>query len=304
MKKLFLIAGLTVSAFAAMAQHLPLYSQYMLNDFPQNPGIAGKDPYWQGISDSRYQWIGITDAPRTYCLSVHGPHRNMKMGFGGYLFHDIVGPTRRFGASLVYSYHVKFSDNFKMNLGLSAGVLQFAVDGAKITLHDPIDLVISNGYQSVMVPDFGFGVYCHGKDWYFGVSAPQIYPARLNFFSYSTPSKSNLVTHFYGMGGYKFHFGDFALQPCVLTKYVYPAPFQFDAGVRLLYKEKVWIGGAYRNLDAIPVMVGYLYKDFLTIGYSYDITTTNIRNYSTGTHEIVIGMRFNPVEEHSAARVQ
>ena len=29
------------------------------------------------------------------------------------------------------------------------------------------------------------------------------------------------------------------------------------------------------------------------LGYSYDFTTTDLGNYSTGTHELVIGIRFN-----------
>jgi hypothetical protein len=29
------------------------------------------------------------------------------------------------------------------------------------------------------------------------------------------------------------------------------------------------------------------------IGYSFDFTTTNIKKYSTGTHEIMLGIRFS-----------
>jgi hypothetical protein len=36
-----------------------------------------------------------------------------------------------------------------------------------------------------------------------------------------------------------------------------------------------------------------MYKDYLMFGYSYDFTTTNIRKYSTGTHEVMLGLRFS-----------
>ena len=39
-------------------------------------------------------------------------------------------------------------------------------------------------------------------------------------------------------------------------------------------------------------MVGYIHKGNLMIGYSYDFTTTNLRNYSTGTHELMLGIKF------------
>jgi type IX secretion system PorP/SprF family membrane protein len=293
MKKLFLLTGLC-AALSADAQQLPHYSQYMLNDYVMNPAIGGKDPYFEAVSDNRYQWIGITDAPRTYILSVQGPHKSRKMGMGGSLFTDIVGPTRRTGVNLSYAYHMQLNDKgTKLSLGLSAGVVQFAVDGAKITLHDPADLVISDGYQSVLVPDIGFGAYFYSDKYYIGAAVPQIYPAKLRFFDYTTASLSKLETHFYFTGGYRFDLGeDFAIEPSTVVKFVKPAPVQFDIGLRGLYKNKVWIGGAYRNLDAASAMVGYLFEDYLTFGYSYDFTTTNIKNYSTGTHEILIGVRF------------
>jgi type IX secretion system PorP/SprF family membrane protein len=294
MKKLLAIIGLCAAAGSSSAQQLPHYSQYMLNDYVMNPAIAGKNPYFEGKSDNRYQWIGITDAPRTYVLSVNGPHKNGKVGMGGYLFTDIVGPTRRTGISMSYAYHMKLNDNgTKLSLGLSAGLLQFAVDGSKITLRDQADLVISNGYQSVIVPDLGFGAYFYSDKYYIGASVPQIYRAKLRFFDYTTSDLSRLETHFYFSGGYRFDIGDdFAIEPSTLVKIVKPVPVQFDLGTRFIYKKKMWIGGAYRNLDAVSAMVGYLYDEYLTFGYSYDFTTTNIKNYSTGTHEVLIGVRF------------
>ena len=142
----------------------------MVNDYVMNPAIGGSNPYFDGKSNNRYQWIGITDAPRTYILSVNGPMRNMKMGLGGQLFTDIVGPTRRTGLYFSYAYHLKVSENIKVSFGINAGILQFMVDGSKITLHDPQDAIISGGIQSKILPDFGAGVYVYPKDhrWYFG----------------------------------------------------------------------------------------------------------------------------------------
>jgi hypothetical protein len=39
--------------------------------------------------------------------------------------------------------------------------------------------------------------------------------------------------------------------------------------------------------------MGFLYKENLQLGYAYDFTTTNLGNYSTGTHELIIAVRFN-----------
>ncbi|HEY6159811.1 MAG TPA: type IX secretion system membrane protein PorP/SprF [Bacteroidia bacterium] len=296
-KKFLLLKLFLLLASAGEAQQLALYSQFMVNDYVMNPAIGGRHDYFEAMSANRYQWIGITDAPRTYILSVNGPGKRKNIGLGGYLFTDIVGPTRRIGVDFTYAYHAKLSDNIKLSLGLSAGILQFAVDGSKITLHDPVDLVISNGYQSVLLPDFGAGFYLYGPNWWFGSAVPQIYPARIKFFDYTSDSQGKLSTHSYTMGGYKFHVGDdFIVEPSFLVKYVYPAPVQLDLGLRCIYKEKMWVGGGFRTMDAFSVMAGYVYEQNLSVSYSYDFTTTNIRNYSTGTHEIVLSIRFGKTQ--------
>lgn len=67
---------------------------------------------------------------------MNGPIRNPKMGVGATLYTDIVGPTRRIGFNSSYAYHIKLNETYKLGLGVSAGILQWAIDGSKITLHD------------------------------------------------------------------------------------------------------------------------------------------------------------------------
>lgn len=298
--KYSIVVVLLVVVQQLSAQQLPQYSNYMINEYAMNPAVGGSNPYFEGKSNNRYQWIGITDAPRTYILSVNGPTKSLKMGLGGQIFTDIVGPTRRTGLYLSYAYHFKVTENVKVSLGINAGILQFMVDGSKITLHDPADDVISNGLQSVILPDFGAGIYVYSKDhkWYAGASVPQIAQNKIRFFDYQTSTLSKLATHFYVTGGYKFNLGeDFTLEPSTCIKYVKPAPLQFDIGLRAIYKDKIWLGGAFRYLDAVSAMVGYTMQENITFAYSYDFTTTNIRKYSTGTHELMIGIKFHKTAE-------
>ena len=88
---------------------------------------------------------------------------------------------------------------------------------------------------------------------------------------------------------------NFIIEPTTLIKFVRPAPIQFDLGLRALYRGKVWLGTAYRHLDAVSVMMGYTVQENLTFAYAYDFTTSNIKNYSSGTHELMVCIRFNKV---------
>jgi len=36
-----------------------------------------------------------------------------------------------------------------------------------------------------------------------------------------------------------------------------------------------------------------LFSAKIDVGYAYDFTTTDLGNYSTGTHELILGVRFN-----------
>ncbi len=317
MKKIILSCSVGVAAFLlsgveAFTQQLPLFTQYMLNDYFQNPAIAGSRPVFDAISANRLQWTGITDAPRTYALSLHGPIKAKNMGVGGYLFSDVTGPTRRVGFSGSYAYHIKLAEKMKLSLSLSAGIMQFGVDASKLTLENAGDYVFANGYQSKIVPDLGTSFYLYGLpkengtgNWWFGAYLPQLFPAKLNLFETPKPT-GTLATHIYATGGYKLFITDeFSAEPSFLFKMVSPAPMQIDAGLRIIYKNKIWLGGTYRTKDAMSIMLGYTYKDNLTFGYSYDITTTNLKNYANATHELMIGLRFKaPAPPASTPKVE
>lgn len=302
MKKILILAIAVFGLSEAFGQQNPLYSQYMFNDYAVNPAIGGTVDFYDVRSNHRYQWSGITDAPRTYTLTAHGPMKNRKMGIGGFLYTDHVGPTRRTGVMFSYSYILKINDNMRLSFGAAGGLLQWTVDAAKITLRDEGDQVLSNGLQSTLVPDAKFGMffyrpntnpYALGYKYYVSVSAPNLLQNKLYFFDNQTSTLSKLEDHYYAAGGYQFEVGsDFKIEPSFLVKYVDPAPIQFDLNARVIYQDKVWLGGSYRTDDAISLMVGYLHRSALMIGYSYDITTTNLGNYSNGTHEVMLGIRF------------
>lgn len=289
------------------AQQLPHFSQYFLNDYLINPAVAGSRDYFEGTSTHRYQWEGVTDAPRTYTLSVNGPTKNRKMGFGGYLFTDHVGPTRRTGINISYAYHLKISESLKLGLGLSAGLLQFMIDGSKITLRDEDDAIITNGVQSELKPDAGFGLYLYHKKFFFGFSAPQLLHSKVKFFKEGANPTGTLPAHFFVTAGYKYDLSeDFTIEPIIFAKYISPVPLQIEGTIKVTYKSKLWLAGTYRDKDAITASLGVFLNNNFTVAYAHDFTTTNLRNYSNGSHEIMVAARFyrRKKKENSAPKIQ
>lgn len=282
-----------------LAQQKPLYSQYMLNNYIMNPAVTGMHEFFEVNSNYRHQWVGMPDGPKTYVLSVHGPHKYKNYGLGGALYSDVTGHTSRTGLSLSYAYHFNVTKAQQIALGLSGGLMQFTVDGTKITLADPGDLVLMNTMMSVVVPDFGFGFNWYQLDkFYFGVSVPQFVQNRLQFFDNATQSLSKLTAHYYINGGYTFYFGDnYSVEPSALIKYGPPLFPQYDLGVRLFFKDILYLGGVFRTDDATSILVGISSPDRrFSLGYAYDLTSSNLQNYTSGTHEISVIARFGQIK--------
>lgn len=285
---------LSVLAVKVEAQQLPQYSQYLLNKYVINPASAGSENYFVGQTNYRVQWEGIQDAPTTYILSANGPIANQKMGIGGYVFSDVTGPTRRNGFSLSYAYHVKFTDQLKLSMAINAGVLSYGIDGTEISFADQNDNVLSQQPENNIFPDAGFSFYLYTPRFYFGASAPQLIQNQLDFDGSIKDPSGRLVNHYFVMTGYTFDLNNnFQLEPNALLKYVKPTPAQYELTLRSIYKETVWLGASYREADAVVLIGGFTFQNNISFGYSYDLIQSNIANYSTGSHEIMLSIRFN-----------
>jgi hypothetical protein len=79
---------------------------------------------------------------------------------------------------------------------------------------------------------------------------------------------------------------------------------QLDGSVLFMYDDMVWLGATFRTEDAIAPMIGYQYKfpkgtSMLRLGYSYDVTTSELKNYSSGSHEIMLSYCFQLIKPPS-----
>jgi type IX secretion system PorP/SprF family membrane protein len=85
---------------------------------------------------------------------------------------------------------------------------------------------------------------------------------------------------------------DVVLKPSVLLKYVAGAPLQADINMNVLLSDILWVGASYRTGDALVGLLEFQVNKRLRFGYSYDYTLSDIRDYSSGSHEIMVGYDF------------
>ena len=235
-------------------------------------------------------------------MSVHGPHKFKSFGLGGALYTDVTGPTSKTGMYLSYAYHLRATDDTKLSLGLSGGLMQYRVDGTKITLADPGDLTLANTLMTKIVPDFGFGAYWYNEDFYVGLSVPQFIQAKLDFSNDGAQTLSKLTSHFYLNGGYTFEINsDFSVEPSMMMRYSYAVNPQFDIATKGIYQKNYYLGLMARTQDAFAIMAGYQTANGkFTFGYAYDITTGGLSAYSNGSHELMIKATFGDIKQKRA----
>lgn len=293
MKKIIIIIFVVALNITAKAQQDQMISQYMFNGLFLNPAYAGSHKYFTSSLLHRSQWVDFPGAPKTYILAIDGllPTKGENMGVGLMVGHDKIGATEQTDIYANYAYQLKLSKG-RLAFGLKAGASNYVFNNNAI-VWDEGDVNFATK-RTAWLPKFGFGTYYFADNWYAGISVPTLmaYDANRNF-GVDVNEASFLNRHYYLYGGYVFKLNEkFKLKPSTLVKYLPAAPVQADINLNLLYNDQFWIGASYRSNSAIVFMVEYQTNARFRVGYAYDLTTTRIRNYSTGTHEIMIGYDF------------
>lgn len=291
--KITMIFIFSVQLSQVKGQQDPMISQYMFNGLFLNPAYAGSHKYFESTLLYRKQWVNFVGAPQSILAAVDGPLQNNKMGVGLILMNDKIGVTNQTDILANYSYNVKVGEG-KLAFGIKAGISQFKASVTDLVYWDAADPVYVSNIQSKVIPRFGTGAYYYQNKWYAGVSVPTLLAYDNSYkFSANINDASNLRRHLLITGGYVFTLSDnWKLKPSALIKYTHAAPVEIDINANVMYKEMIWLGVSFRSGDSFVGLLEYQANDRFRIGYAHDFTITRIRNYSTGTHEIMVGYDF------------
>jgi type IX secretion system PorP/SprF family membrane protein len=284
------IVILFAGASQVNAQQLPLYSQYMLNDFFYNPAIAGSKEYSPILLSIHKQWIGIKETPSTQTLSGHTMLSNNNVGLGAVIFHDSFGPESHLGLQAIYSYHFHIDRLNKISLGLAAVAEQYKMDQRFLTLTVYDDPAITYMIEKTIVPDAIFGAYAYGKKYYAGITGSHLFQSKLKI--NKNVEENKMVRHYFVMGGYKFDFQNspqFEIEPSILMKTTEVTTPQFDINLKFYYDKNYWFGMSLRPGDSFVASIGFKHNQYF-FGYAYDFTFSDLSSYTYGSQEIVFGM--------------
>lgn len=308
MKKLFISACMLLAlATGIRAQQDPAYSMYMFNGLFLNPAYAGSQEVLDVMGILREQWVGIEGAPQTANISMNTPFRREQYAAGLVISNDNLGLSNTFTVTPSFCYRLRFSNHTKLCFGIQGSFSYYYENNAKAQTAIGSDPAYSYN-SSLFVPNVGFGIYYYGDRFFAGISAPHLLPselgAKVGVSSYTDTSVSHQYNQYVFTAGYVFG-KDPAIvkfRPTILLKWQQGLPHnvpQIDISPAFLLVDRLWLGVTYRSGgdvgyygQAIIAFMQVRVTPQLQIGFAYDAEMTQLRHYTSGTYEVMVGYSF------------
>lgn len=291
------------------AQQDPQYAQYMYNMSVFNPAYATGDV---GIINTgllyRSQWAGAVGAPKTATAFIHAS-LNDRIEIGISFINDEIGDgaLNENTISANFAYKLQLSKNTYLSLGAKAGVNLFNTKFNDFNLNSgnfSSDPAFAENINDNFL-NIGAGLFLYSNSFYAGLSAP-------NFLRNTHLTEQNGISalgseqlHTFLTAGYVFELSQtLDFKPSFLVKSVQGAPLSMDLNANVRYLQNFEAGISYRFDDSFSVLVNFGITESLRMGYAYEYTTSNLGDFNSGTHEIILmyDLNFTRSKRYSSPR--
>jgi type IX secretion system PorP/SprF family membrane protein len=282
---------------AGWSQQDPVYTQYMNNLMSVNPAYTAVRGVGSFSGIFRNQWVNLEGAPKSTSLSFSMPLDSLNMGLGVDFLYDYTIPITHTELYFNYSYRVKIEGNSILSFGLKAGVNYLDPRLTDIYSHDnPDEYIINYGDKPHWMFNTGVGVFWYSEKFYAGLSVPRLLENKYNKEENSIEATSREKQHYFLHGAYMVDLSPkVSFKPGLTTIMTAGAPVTADFDFSFLFYQKVWFGVMYRISDAVGAYTQFQYQN-MKIGLSYDYSHTRIREFQSGTFEIMLRYEFKTKE--------
>jgi type IX secretion system PorP/SprF family membrane protein len=291
MKKIIIFITFLFYILPSRAQQDPEYTHYMYNMSIVNPAYATGTPAMMNFGGMyRTQWVGAVGAPKTFSFFGHSALSD-KVEVGLSLQSDDIGDGAKKENNFYadFAYVLNLGGKNKLSLGLKAGFSSMQTNFNGFQFTDPeTDFAFSKNIN-VTKPNIGVGAYYFRDNLYVGISAPNLLKSRYIEEKEGINAFGSDNIHTFLTAGYVFQVNDmWKIKPAVMSKFVKGAPISLDVSANVLYNDKIEFGAAYRVSDAVSALVNINVTHSLRVGYAYDYTLSNLGQFNSGTHEIML----------------
>jgi type IX secretion system PorP/SprF family membrane protein len=299
------------------AQNYPVYNAYFVNPYLYNPAAVGTSQAFLFLHH-RQQWTNVEGAPQLSAISYNTLIDQSRSGYGIKLSSYKRGLLNTTDVSLSYAYSVPLSQNNYLSFGLSAGAISNSVDFKKAT--NPNDPALTAETANGIQPAANFGILLQSSSGLnFGIVLPQLFSPAFAAPSFSGTSFSPL-DNVIGTLGYKKIVEsklvrknvkgakkttktDAQVAPLELYftyKYAKAGNNQFEALGKLNLSDNFWVAAGYRQDYGLLAHTGLNFNKFM-IGYSFELANQPEAGFSSGSHEIFLGLKIGQPKKFKKA---
>lgn len=276
------------------SQYVPLTSQYLFNGLVINPAYAGSQDALSVSASYRSQWVGFDGAPTTQNLAIHGPLKRENIALGGMFYRDAIGVTTENGLYATYAYRIKIKNDGFFSFGLGGGFSMYTSRWNEVALNAANDPQFSSPSPVYIKPNVSFGTYFYNKKYFGGLSVPFLLSHKLSqsgnrYKVYNDFNNYNILLQ---LGTFISVSKGFVLKPSILARRGPSNSFALDGTLQTVIQNKYSLGFTYRTTKAVVIMAQMRINDQWFAGYSYDYTLSALRNYQSGSHEVLLRYLF------------
>ena len=281
------------------------FTQFYSAPLQLNPALAGSWAGGRASNTDRYQWFKLYGTYQSHNMSYDQYVRFLRGGLGiNYVNDNQADGTfilNRFDAT--YSPYIPL---FKDSSGKGKIVIQPAVsfcygikklDWSKLSFGDMIDPgrgYVYTSQEQINVTQrhyvcFNFGFLAYSKRFMGGYAVYNIYEPDEGYLG-GSKLPMRYVLHLSGILG---SISDSTKHLNIIPSFMYMTQQDFRNGIFMVNTkyDKYSFGIGYRFEDAVLFSAGFEIK-FFKLSYSYDLTVSDLKGYTSGTHEANMSFRF------------
>lgn len=300
-------------------QNYPVYNSFMTNPYLYNPAEAASE-YLYVFVNHRQQWTGIDGSPVLSTINVTTLINETHTGIGAKASNFSRGILRTTDFALTYAHGISLGEDNVLFFGLSGGAITNSIDFTKVTPDDLDDPALTGYLANNIQPAASFGMLLRSTSGLnFGIALPQLFAPSFNnpshFSSTGIAPFDNAYASIYyrkktegkvvsrrrnGVRRRVRTSGGYApLEFYAIYKYSAYGTNQFEVTGKLNLSDNFWLGAGYRQSYGLTGHLGFAFNKLL-LSYSYEPGSQPETGFSTGTHEVQLGLRLG--EEKTVRR--
>lgn len=296
MKRIIIILAITAINISVFSQQIPAFGFSGENNYLINPARAGHTNLTHAFLHYKRQWADIAGSPESIYFAIDGAPKDDKVGVGFSMYNDATNIIARTGGYATYSYRVKINEKHRLAFGLSAGFIQNRVYFEKIIADVPTESTIINTPLNKTTINADFGIGYDFDKLSVNIASFQLLNNSLNYEQEAAfkETKFRLIRHFTGSIQYKAEIdktNQIAYLPAIYVRSAQGMPAYFEHHSVVKWRDVIWTDLAYKHNSAIGIGLGVVIYDNFIMGYSHDITISEIMSVSGPTNEVMLGYR-------------